>query len=72
MSRALNLSATQADVIQTCTKHKAVITAIETLRSGGTRVVLSNADDAAIIGKAFGAKVITGPVSRTPDRLMHG
>jgi hypothetical protein len=72
MSRALNLAALEADVVATCAKHNAVITAIETLRSGGTRVVLSNADDTAIISKAYGAKVLTGPVSRMPSRLMHG
>jgi hypothetical protein len=71
MSRALNIAATEAVIIEACAKHKAVITAIETLKSGGTRVVLSNGDQAAIIGKAFGAKLITGPVARMPSRLMH-
>ena len=71
MSRAINLNATEADVVAMCAKHKAAISAIESLVSGGTRVVLKNGDDAAIITKAYGTKVITGPVVRTPLRLMH-
>lgn len=65
MSRALNVNAEQAHVVATCAKHKATISAIETLLSGGTRVVLMNADDAANIRKAYGSKVMTGPVKRT-------
>lgn len=72
MSRALNLNATQTHVINTCAKHKAPISVVETLTSGGTRVVLKNADDAATIGRVYGNKVITGAVTRTPTRLMRG
>ena len=72
MSRAINVNIAEALVVETCAKHNAVITAIETLRSGGTRVVLSNADDAAVISKVFGSKVLTGAVQRTPSRLIHG
>jgi hypothetical protein len=71
MSRAINLDAAEAHVIDTCAKHGAEITSIETLRSGGTRVVLKNADGAALVTKAYGAKVLTGVVARTPSRLMH-
>jgi len=71
MSRALNLDATMADVTARCAKLAAPITAIETLRSGGTRVVLKSADDAAVVSKAFGAKVMAGVVTRQPTRLMH-
>ena len=71
MSRALNINATEADVVATCATKKAGISAIEKLRSGGTRVVLNNAIDTATIRKAFGAKVITGKVVRMPTRLMH-
>lgn len=72
MSRALNINATEAHVISTCAKHKAEISTMEALRSGGTRVVMKNADDAATISKAYGNKVLTGPVVRVPSRLMHG
>jgi hypothetical protein len=71
MSRALNLNAPQEHVLNTCAKHSAAITHIETLVSGGTRVVLQNAESAAIIGRAYKGKVITGVVERTPSRLMH-
>jgi hypothetical protein len=69
MSRALNINATEAHVLATCTKRGIAISTIETLVSGGTRVVLNNADDTAVINKAYGSKVLTGPVRRTPNRL---
>jgi hypothetical protein len=71
MSRALNLDATLADVTARCAKLAAPITAIETLRSGGTRVVLKTADGAAAVSKAYGSKVMAGVVTRQPTRLMH-
>jgi hypothetical protein len=71
MSRALNLDATLAEVTARCAKLATSITAIETLRSGGTRVVLKSADDAAVVSKAYGNKVMAGVVSRQPTRLMH-
>lgn len=71
MSRALNVNATQAHVIALCAKSKIAISAIETLSSGGTRVVMNNADDTAAIAKAYGTKVISGPVQRTPTRLSR-
>lgn len=71
MSRALNVDATEAHVIGMCAKHRAPISVIETLLSGGTRVVLKNADDAARIGKAYGSKIISGVVTRSPIRLQN-
>jgi len=68
MSRAINVNASQADVLTTCKKHGAVVSAIEALASGGTRVVLMNADATATIRQAFGKKVISGDVRRTPLR----
>lgn len=65
ISRAVNVSVEQAQVITMCKKHDATISAIETLPSGGTRVVLMNSADAAKIIKAFGSKVLTGTVART-------
>ncbi|TGX56189.1 hypothetical protein E5A73_03595 [Sphingomonas gei] len=69
MSRALNINATQDHVIAACAKRKVAISAIEALQSGGTRVVMNNADDTAIIMKAYGSKVIRGGVTRTPTRM---
>ncbi len=66
MSRAMNVSIAQADVVALCTKHRASISAIETLHSGGTRVVLQNNQGAETMRKAFGKKVMAGAVVRTP------
>jgi hypothetical protein len=71
MSRAINLAAAAAHIRDMCVKHNAAISAMEPLRSGGTRVVFMNADDAAIVAKAYGSKVLTGPVLRMPSRLMR-
>jgi hypothetical protein len=71
MSRALNLDASQEDVLATCARKNAPITQIETLVSGGTRVVLQSADDAAAISRLYKGKIITGPIQRTPSRLFH-
>ncbi len=65
ISRAINVSVGQAQVVAMCKKHDAIISAIETLPSGGTRVVMMNSADAATIVKAFGTKVLTGTVART-------
>lgn len=72
MTRALNLNASQDDVLASCARAKAPITQIETLVSGGTRVVLRNADDAATIGRLYKGRIISDAISRTPSRLMHG
>ncbi|MBB5714332.1 hypothetical protein [Sphingomonas aerophila] len=69
MSRAINVNITEAEVLTACRKRGATISAIETLASGGTRVVLTNADAAETMKQAFGRKVIAGPVTRTPLRL---
>ncbi|MCU6455567.1 hypothetical protein LPN01_15925 [Sphingomonas sp. A2-49] len=69
MSRAINVNATKTEVQALCLKHKAPISAIETLASGGTRVVLTNSDAAATMVRAFGRKVLSGTVERTPLRL---
>lgn len=66
MSRAINVDATEAEVSAMCTKHKCTISAIEVLPAGGTRVVMMNADDAAVITRAFKKKVLGADVRRTP------
>ena len=69
MSRALNIDATPEHITATCAKQGLLISAIEALRSGGTRVVLKNAEATAAIAKTYGNKVITKPVQRMPNRL---
>lgn len=71
MSRAINVNAPQDHVVATCAKKKLGISAIETLHSGGTRVVMNNAVDAAEVVKFYKTKVIAGPVTRTPTRLSR-
>jgi len=66
MVRVINLRASQEHVEKTCAKYNARISAIETLLSGGTRVVMSTAADATSIAKAYGSKVIDGRVERMP------
>lgn len=68
MSRAINVNAAESDVVALCKKHNLAVSAIETLASGGTRVVLMNGDAAETARKVFGKKVIAGDVKRTPLR----
>ena len=65
MSRAMNVTATKTEVTAMCAKHAVGISAIETLLSGGTRVVLDNGDDADTIRHAFRTRIISGPVKRS-------
>jgi len=44
---------------------------IEPLQSGGTRVVLLNSHDAAVVSRAYGNKVMSGAVTRMPIRLRN-
>ena len=71
MSRALNVDATPSHVTDMCAKHAAIISVIEPLQSGGTRVVLLNAHDTAVIARAYGNKVLKGTVTRMPIRPRH-
>lgn len=68
MSRAINVKASETDVINRCAKHGATVSAIEALVSGGTRVVLNNGDDAAVMRHVFRKELITGEVERIPLR----
>ena len=65
VSRAINIAADRAHVLATCLAKKATVSAVEDLLSGGTRVVLMNGDAAALVRRAYGKKVIDGPVTRT-------
>jgi hypothetical protein len=69
MSRALYVNATQPDVLAMCAKHQASISVIEPLQSGGTRVVLRTAHDAAVLARVFGKQILTGTITRMPIRI---
>ncbi|MEK7343684.1 MAG: hypothetical protein AABZ73_07655 [Pseudomonadota bacterium] len=71
MSRAINLSASVADVEALCAKHDVAISVIENLSSGGTRVVLLNPDGADRIRSLMKAKIITTPVVRSPLHMAR-
>ena len=68
MSRALNLSATLAEVEAAALRQKARITSIESLHPAGTRVVFASADAAAQFARAFKSQVLGGKIVRTPLR----
>lgn len=68
VSRAVNIDATADQVMAMSAKHNAAISAIEPLLPQGTRVVLQNADDAAVVARAFGSRALTGTVTREPWR----
>jgi hypothetical protein len=72
MSRAINIDATEADITAACKSAGITISTIEKLTSGGTRVVFNNSVDAASMTKAYKAKLLTGPVTRTQTRLNRG
>lgn len=65
-SREIDLTMDEKDVRAGCTKHGATISAIETLQSSGTRVVLMSGAAAETMRKAFGNRVLSGAVRRTP------
>lgn len=72
MSRALNINSSEADITSACQTAGIAISTIERLVSGGTRVVLNNAVDAASIAKTFKTKLLSGPVTRSATRLNRG
>ena len=63
-SRAVNLAMDEAPLRAECAKRGLAVSAIETLISGGTRVVMMNGDGAATLRRVFKAKLIAGPVQR--------
>ena len=68
MTHAINVRATEAEITRSCQRQGVLISAIETLASGGTRVVLTNIEAADTMRRVFGAKILTGAVQRTPLR----
>jgi len=71
MSRAINLNVPLAEVAALCGRRKVPISAIEGLLDGGTRVVLMNMDDTAIVARAFKSKIISGTARRVPVFSRH-
>lgn len=72
MSRTLHIKAKEADILKTCARQGREITAIETLTSGGTRVVLKSGADAEALAKTYSSRLLRGPVQRRPIRPRTG
>ncbi|MDO7833632.1 hypothetical protein Q4610_01105 [Sphingobium sp. HBC34] len=65
MSRAINVTASVADVTALCARHTIAISTIEALPAGGTRVVLLNPIGAERMRELMKTKIITKPVARS-------
>lgn len=68
MSRAINLDLTREQVVAAASKHGAAISSIIPLHPRGTRVVLLNSEEAAVLRRALTKVIIEGPIVRTPLR----
>jgi hypothetical protein len=64
MSRAFNLSMTEAQVIQHCRQNNIAISAIEALPDGGVRLVCMSGYGAAQIGLKLKGRIIEGDARR--------
>jgi hypothetical protein len=64
MSRAFNLSMTEADVVKHCADKKIAVSVIEALPGGGTRLVTMNGHGAAQIQAKLKTRIIDGEVRR--------
>lgn len=64
MSRAMNLSMKQADVLTACEAEKVGVSAIENLSSGGVRVVCMSVAGADRMRRKFKNQMIQGDVIR--------
>ena len=71
MSRIISIDASRPDILAECATRNIAVSMIETLESGGSRVVLFNALDAATLGGFYGERVLTGAVTRTNVRFRH-
>lgn len=65
MSRAINLTMTEADVITKCRDLSIQISALEILPAGGVHLVCTTSEGAFTVRHKFKDKVITGKVKRS-------
>jgi hypothetical protein len=68
MSRAMNLSLSQADVQALCEKRGVGISAIEELPGGGTRLVCTSASGAELMRAKSKSQLLAGDPRRTAHR----
>jgi hypothetical protein len=68
MSRTLNISMNEGEVVASCLKEKVGVSAIERLPSGGVRLVCASGDGAAHMRALLKRKLIGNDVPRAPHR----
>jgi len=68
MSRTVQLSLNEKEVIARCLKENVGVSAIESLPSGGVRLVCMSSNGAERIRTIFRTKLIEGEVARQPHR----
>ena len=71
MSRMLLLSMTEREAIAKCAEAKVGVSAIESLASGGVRLVCMSSRGAETMRKALKKQLITGEVVRERHRPRH-
>jgi hypothetical protein len=73
VSRAFNLSMTEAEVVRHCQDKSIAISALEALPDGGSRLVCMSGHGAAQIRSKLKSRIIQGEVRRErfrPARLL--
>lgn len=68
MSRAINLSMREADVVSRCLTERVGVSTIEQLPAGGVRLVCMSAKGAELIRHKLKSHVIKGEVKRERRR----
>jgi hypothetical protein len=68
MSRVMNLSISEAKVLEHCESKGIGISALETLPGGGVRLVCMSSDGAEQVRRTFKSKLIDMDRERTPFR----
>jgi len=71
MSRAINTTASVAEIEEICTARNFRISTIETLASGGSRVVLLDGRDADQVRLLLKNKILTGAVKRSAAHVSR-
>jgi hypothetical protein len=65
MTRVLHLKLDEGEVVTRCLSAKVGISAIETLPSGGTRLICMSVSGAAQMRRKLKSELIPGPVTRS-------
>lgn len=71
MSRAINLSMTEAEILRHCQDKEIAVSALEALPDGGVRLVCMSGYGAAQIRSKLKGQIIEGEVRRERFRPVH-